>query len=218
MPHSPINLAVLISGSGTTLQNLLDVIAAGKLDAQVRLVIGSRPGIGGIQRATKAGIPHAVIERSRHESLAHFSSEIFAHCDKVKAHLVCMGGWLSLLDLPETYAGRVMNIHPALLPSFGGKGMYGRRVHQAVLDHGCKVSGCTVHFVDASYDSGPIILQRTCPVAEDDSAETLAHRVFEEEKIAYPQAIRLYQEGRLKIEGRRVRVMPSARPTGAGPR
>src|SRR4029450_5553555 len=99
-----------------------------------------------------------------------------------------------------------MNIHPALLPSFGGKGMYGRRVHEAVLAHGCKVSGCTVHFVDGSYDTGPIVLQRTCPVADDDTPETLAARVFEEEKVAYPEAIRLFAAGRLKIEGRRVRV------------
>jgi phosphoribosylglycinamide formyltransferase-1 len=205
--QSTLNIAVLVSGSGTTLQNLLDLIAAGKLDARVSLVVGSRPGIGGVQRAASAGIPHAVVERSRHESLASFSREVFSRCDDAGADLVCLGGWLSLLDLADNYAGRIMNIHPALLPSFGGKGMYGPRVHQAVLDHGCKVSGCTVHFVDASYDSGPIILQRTCPVADDDSAETLAHRVFEEEKIAYPQAIRLFQAGRLKIEGRRVRVL-----------
>ena len=224
MLHSPLNLAVLVSGSGTTLQNLIDLIAGRKLDAKVRLVIGSRPGIGGIQRAASAGIPHSIVERSRHESLAAFSRELFNLCDKAEAGLVCLGGWLSLLDLPDAYAGRIMNIHPALLPSFGGKGMYGRRVHQAVLDHGCKVSGCTVHFVDGQYDSGPIILQRTCPVAEDDTAETLAHRVFEEEKIAYPQAIRLFQAGRLKIEGRRVRVLPGsistpcAHPTEGDPR
>jgi len=99
-----------------------------------------------------------------------------------------------------------MNIHPALLPSFGGQGMYGARVHQAVLDHGCKVSGCTVHFVDGAFDSGPIILQRTCPVLEDDDAKSLAHRVFEQEKLAYPEAISMFAQGRLKIEGRRVRV------------
>jgi phosphoribosylglycinamide formyltransferase-1 len=205
--HFPLNIAFLVSGSGTTLQNLLDLTAADKLDAQVSLVIGSRPNIGGILRAASAGIPHAVVNRSRHETLASFSREIFARCADAGAQLVCLAGWLSLLDLPEAYAGRVMNIHPALLPSFGGKGMYGRRVHQAVLDHGCKVSGCTVHFVDAQYDSGPIILQRACAVAEDDTAETLARRVFEEEKIAYPQAIRLFQEGRLTIEGRRVWVV-----------
>lgn len=209
MPHpSPLNLAVLVSGSGTTLQNLLDRIAAGQLDARVRLVIGSRPNLLGIERAARAGVPSVVIERARHESLASFSRDIFRRCDDAGADLVCLGGWLTLLDLPQNYVGRVMNIHPALLPSFGGQGLYGRRVHQAVLDHGCKVSGCTVHFLDATYDTGPIILQRTCPVAEDDTPESLAHRVFEEEKIAYPQAIRLYQSGRLKLEGRRVRVLP----------
>ena len=98
-----------------------------------------------------------------------------------------------------------MNIHPALLPSFGGKGYYGQKVHQAVLDHGCKVSGCTVHFVDNQYDHGPIILQRTCPVLDDDTPQTLAHRVFEQEKIAYPRAIGLYAAGKLRIDGRRVR-------------
>jgi folate-dependent phosphoribosylglycinamide formyltransferase PurN len=104
-----------------------------------------------------------------------------------------------------------MNIHPALLPSFGGKGMFGQKVHEAVLAHGCKVSGCTVHFVDSTYDTGPIIVQRTCPVLEDDTPDVLAHRVFEEEKIAYPQAIRLFQQGKLRIESGRVRVLDSPR-------
>src|SRR5262245_7485954 len=117
-----------------------------------------------------------------------------------------MGGFLKLWTIPERWRGRVMNIHPALLPSFGGKGMHGRHVHEAVLAAGCKVSGCTVHFVDATYDTGPIILQRTCPVLEDDTLESLAGRVFEEEKLAYPEAIRLFAEGRLSVEDRRVRV------------
>jgi folate-dependent phosphoribosylglycinamide formyltransferase PurN len=101
----------------------------------------------------------------------------------------------------------MMNIHPALLPSFGGKGMFGHHVHEAVLAHGCKVSGCTVHFVDEQYDAGPIIVQRACPVLEGDTAQTLAARVFEEEKIAYPEAIRLFAEDRLRLEGRVVRVL-----------
>ncbi|HTW95674.1 MAG TPA: formyltransferase family protein, partial [Tepidisphaeraceae bacterium] len=135
-----------------------------------------------------------------------FSEAIFSRIEASGAELVCLAGWLSLLKIPMKWSGRVMNIHPALLPSFGGAGMYGKKVHQAVLDHGCKVSGCTVHFVDEAYDAGPIILQRVCPVMEGDTAETLAHRVFEEEKIAYPEAIQLYQEGRLVIEGRVVRI------------
>jgi phosphoribosylglycinamide formyltransferase 1 len=208
VPSNPIRLAVLVSGSGTTLQNLIDEIAAGRLDATIGVVIASRPGLVGSERATRAGIKSVVVDRKTHESVASFSEQVFCHCDAAGAELIVCAGWLSLLDLPDRYLGRIINIHPALLPSFGGKGMYGAKVHQAVLDHGCKVSGCTVHFVDATYDTGPIILQRVCPVLEDDTAETLAKRVFEEEKVAYPEAIRLFQHGRLKIDGRRVRVLP----------
>lgn len=208
MDSSHLNLAVLVSGSGTTLQNLIDEIAAGRLDAQIRLVIGSRPGLAGLERARKAGIDHLVVDRGAFANCADFSKRVFDLCGQAGADLVCLAGWLCLLDVPAEFAGRTMNIHPALLPSFGGQGMYGRRVHEAVLGHGCKVSGCTVHFVDAGYDSGPIIIQRTCPVLEDDTAESLARRVFEEEKIAYPQAIRLFHQKRLRIDGRRVRVLP----------
>jgi formyltetrahydrofolate-dependent phosphoribosylglycinamide formyltransferase len=207
MPDSSLKLAVLVSGSGTTLQNLLDAIRAGTLNASVEIVIGSKPGLKGLERAADAKVMNFVVDRSAYADCASFSKQVFALIDDAGGvDLVCLGGWLCLLDIPEGYAGKVMNIHPALLPSFGGKGMYGRRVHQAVIDHGCKVSGCTVHFVDASYDTGPIILQRTCPVLDDDTAETVAARVFEEEKVAYPEAVRLFQAGRLKVDGRRVRT------------
>jgi phosphoribosylglycinamide formyltransferase 1 len=209
MPLPPINLAILLSGSGTTLQNLIDEIAASRLDARIKLVIASRPGLLGIQRARDAGLPLAIIDRREFPDVVAFSHQIFTALDSAQIDLVCLAGWLCLLDLPASYTGRVMNIHPALLPSFGGKGMYGQKVHQAVLDRGCKVSGCTVHFVDSTYDSGPIILQRTCAVEEGDTAELLAHRVFEEEKIAYPQAIRLFAADRLTINGRRVRIAQS---------
>jgi|HubBroStandDraft_2_1064218.scaffolds.fasta_scaffold595949_1 phosphoribosylglycinamide formyltransferase-1 len=203
MPKSPIQLAVLISGSGTTLQNLIDRVADGSLNANIAVVIASRPGILGIERAKNAGLTCHVVDRTE-----DLSRQVFKICSDAKVDLVCLAGWLSLLEIPAEFRGRVINIHPALLPDFGGKGMYGRRVHQAVLDQHCKVSGCTVHFVDATYDTGPIILQRVCPVLENDTAESLAHRVFEEEKIAYPQAIRLFQENRIKIEGATVRIVP----------
>jgi formyltetrahydrofolate-dependent phosphoribosylglycinamide formyltransferase len=206
MADRPLKLAVLVSGSGTTLQNLLDAIRAGALNASVEIVIGSKPWLKGLARAADAKVMNFVVDRAAHADCASFSNQIFALIDDANVDLVCLGGWLCLLDIPERYARRVMNIHPALLPSFGGKGMYGRRVHQAVLDHGCKVSGCTVHFVDASYDTGPIILQRPCPVLDDDTAETLASRVVEEEKVAYLEAIRLFQAGRLRVDGRRVRT------------
>jgi phosphoribosylglycinamide formyltransferase 1 len=205
MARSALQLALLISGSGTTLQNLIDRIGDGTLNARITAVVASRAGIGGIERARKAGLRCDVIEAVKYSDVGKFSRDVFASC--AGAELMCMGGWLSLLEIPDSLSGRIMNIHPALLPSFGGKGMYGRRVHQAVLELGCKVSGCTVHFVDGDFDHGPIILQRACPVMEDDTPEALAHRVFEEEKIAYPEAIGLFQERRLRIEGRRVRML-----------
>lgn len=206
MATSSIRLAVLLSGSGTTLQNMIDHIAAGTLPATVELVIGSRPGLRGIERARAAGLRHSVVERKRFADLGSFSDEVFGQIDQVKPDLVCFAGYLSLVTLPQKYLGRAMNIHPALLPSFGGKGMFGHHVHEAVLAHGCKVSGCTVHFADNTYDTGPIIVQRTCPVLEEDTPDTLAARVFEQEKLAYPEAIRLFAQGRLAIEGRRVRI------------
>jgi phosphoribosylglycinamide formyltransferase 1 len=215
MNRGPLKLAVLVSGSGTTLQNLVDVIARGQLHARVEVVIGSRPALLGLKRAAEAGLTHVVVDRTKHQDVATFSKQVFSYCDGLGVDLVCLAGWLCLLEIPAKYHGRVMNIHPALLPSFGGKGMYGQRVHQAVIDHGCKVSGCTVHFVDATYDTGPIILQRTCPVLDEDTAEMLARRVFQEEKVAYAEAIRLFQQGRLKVDGRRVKVLPE--PTSAHP-
>jgi formyltetrahydrofolate-dependent phosphoribosylglycinamide formyltransferase len=205
-----ISLAVLVSGSGTTLQNLVEQIGAGKLNARISIVIGSRPDLVGLERARRAGLKNVTVDRREFSDCTQFSRRVFDFCSEAKVNLVCLAGWLCLLELPPEFAGRVMNIHPALLPSFGGVGMYGRKVHEAVLGHGCKVSGCTVHFVDGAYDTGPIILQRTCPVLEDDTPQTLAGRVFEEEKIAYPEAIRLFQQGRLRIEGRRVRVLEGA--------
>jgi formyltetrahydrofolate-dependent phosphoribosylglycinamide formyltransferase len=201
-----IRLAVLLSGSGTTLQNMVDRITDGSLDASVELVIASRPGLKGIARAEAAKVPCCVIDRRTFADVEAFSNTLFKAIDAAKVDLICLAGWLCLVRVPDKYLGKIMNIHPALLPSFGGKGMFGHHVHEAVLAHGCKVSGCTVHFVENTYDTGPIIVQRTCPVLDDDSADMLAARVFEQEKLAYPEAIRLFAQGKLKIEGRRVRV------------
>jgi len=206
MPSTPLNLAVLVSGSGTTLQNLIDRIADRTLDAKIAVVIGSRPELVGLKRAADAKLMNFVVDRHDYPDVPAFSRQVFKLCDDAEVDLVCLAGWLCLLQIPPKYAARVMNIHPALLPCFGGKGMYGAKVHQAVLDHGCKISGCTVHFVDGQYDNGPIILQRTSAVNEDDTPQTLAARVFEEEKLAYPEAIRMFSQGRLQIDGRRVRI------------
>ncbi len=202
-----LKLAVLISGGGRTLANIIEKINEGYLSAQVVVVISSRAGVKGLEIAEREGIPSVVITR-KGKTLEQFSNEITAALDKFSPELICLAGFMCFYRIPEHYLGRVMNIHPALLPCFGGKGMYGHRVHEAVLQAGCKVSGCTVHFADNEYDHGPIIIQRTVPVLDDDTADTLAARVFEQEKIAYPQAIKLFAEGRLKIVGRRVRILP----------
>ena len=208
MPDSPLKLAVLLSGGGRTLQNFIDLQRAGELPVEIPLVIGSKPDLYGLERARSANIRHVyVVERKTFPRVAEFSRRIFELCDQHQVGLVALAGWLSLLDIPDRYNDRIMNIHPALLPSFGGKGMFGHHVHQAVIDAGCKVSGCSVHFCDNTYDTGPIILQRTCPVEDDDSPDTLALRVFEQEMIAYPQAIEWYAQGRLRIVGKRVKVV-----------
>lgn len=203
-----IRIAVLISGSGTTLQNLIDHRARGQLPAELVQVISSKPEVLGLQRAQQAGIPWAVVTRKEAGSAEEFSRRIFALCRQAGADLVCMAGFLQLLPIPEDHRARVMNIHPALIPAFSGKGFYGRKVHEAVLEAGVKITGCTVHFADNEYDHGPIILQHAVPVLDDDTPDSLAARVFAEECRAYPQAIRLYAERRLVIAGRRVRILP----------
>ncbi|WP_406696445.1 phosphoribosylglycinamide formyltransferase [Singulisphaera sp. Ch08] len=203
----PIRLAVCVSGGGLSLQNLIDLIRAGKLNATISQVIASRPRIGAIARAEAAQIPVVLATRGKSQSLATFSASVFDPIRQAKADLVVLAGFLSLVEIPPDYTGRVINIHPSLIPAFCGKGFHGRSVHQAVIEAGAKVSGCTVHFADMTYDTGPIILQQTVPVLNDDTPERLAARVFEAECQALPEAIALYASGRLQVEGRRVRIL-----------
>lgn len=203
-----IDLGVLISGTGRTLQNLIDKMQGGSLEARIRVVISSRPDAPGLERAKNHAIPRVVVDRGLYRDVETFSKAITGHLDSHGVDLVVLAGFNCLYKIPEKYLGRVMNIHPALIPSFCGKGYYGEKVHRAVLDSGAKVSGCTVHFADNSYDHGPIIIQRVVPVLDGDTPETLANRVFQEECIAYPEAIRLFQQGRLRIEGRKVSILP----------
>ena len=202
-PASPLNLAVLLSGGGTTMVNLIDRIDGEALDARIGLVLASNagPAAVGVGRADARGLTTVTLERKLYEDAASYSAAVFAAVRAVGADLVCMAGFLSLLVIPDDYAGRVLNIHPSLLPAFGGKGMHGRHVHEAVLKAGCKVSGCTVHVADNTYDTGPILVQRTCPVREDDTPETLAERVFEQECAAYPAAVAAFAEGRVRLDG-----------------
>lgn len=201
-----LSIAVLISGGGTTLRNLLERKAAGQLPVEFRLVISSKPAARGLEYAAQAGIPTLVFERKQYADDAAYGDAIFSACRAAGVQLVVMGGFLKFVPIPEDFTNRVTNIHPALIPAFCGAGMYGHHVHEAVLAYGAKVSGCTVHFVDNQYDHGPIILQRTVPVRSDDSPDSLAARVFQAECEAYPEALRLYAEGRVRVDGRRVIV------------
>jgi phosphoribosylglycinamide formyltransferase-1 len=207
-PPRPVRLAALLSGGGRTLLNILERIAAGQLDAEVAVVIASRD-CKGVERARAAGLDVHVVPYKQMPDVQTYSARLVELLDAARTDLVCLCGFLSLWEIPPHYAGRVMNIHPALLPSFGGKGMYGHHVHEAVLARGCKVSGCTVHFVTNEYDAGPIIVQRTVPVDEGDDADELAARVFGQECVAYPEAIRLFAQKRLRIEGGVVRITPA---------
>jgi formyltetrahydrofolate-dependent phosphoribosylglycinamide formyltransferase len=206
----PVRLAVLLSGSGSTLQNLIDRIADGRLSARIAIVIASRPDAGGLDRARRAGIPAVAIPRKEFATVDAFNDALHRALDRHDVELVVLAGFLSPFQLRSRYAGRVLNIHPALIPAFCGKGFYGERVHQAVLDAGVKLSGCTVHFADDQYDTGPIILQGAVPVRDDDTPASLAERVHALENDLYPEAIRLWAEGRLEIVGRRVRIRPAA--------
>jgi phosphoribosylglycinamide formyltransferase 1 len=182
-----INLAILISGSGRTLQNFIDLIAAKKLDARIRVVISSSHDARGNDKARQAKITLVVLSPRAKD----FNDQITRAVEAGAPDLVLLAGFLHLWKFPPKYKGRVLNIHPALLPDFGGKGMYGHRVHEAVLKAGEKESGCTVHVADLEYDRGPIVVQRRVKVLPDDTPDTLAARVFEEELIAYPEAVRM---------------------------
>ncbi len=199
-------IAVLISGGGTTLRNLIEKIDAGRLPVEIGLVISSSPTAKGLQFAHDADIPEVVVERKAFDSQEDFSRDIFDRCRAAHIDLVVMAGFLKRLTIPEDFNNRVVNIHPALIPAFCGAGFYGHHVHEAVLEYGVKVSGCTVHFADNQYDHGPVIVQRTVPVLDDDTPDALAARVFEAECEAYPEALRLLATGRVTVEGRRVRI------------
>lgn len=205
-PSTPFPLAMLLSGTGRTLENLLSVIARGELAACVRVVVSTRAGVRGLAVAAAHGIPAVTIDRRRYPDDHAFSDAVYEALAPYAPRLLVLGGFLRRLEIRPEWVGRIVNVHPSLLPAFGGKGMYGRHVHEAVLAYGVKLSGCTVHFVDEDYDQGPIILQRAVPVLQDDTPETLAARVFAAECAAYPEAIRLFIAGRLTLRGRRVYV------------
>lgn len=214
--ENKLRLVVLISGGGTTLKNLLEKIAAGQLAAEILLVISSNPKARGLAIAEAAGIATRTVDRKLFASDEDYSQSVFNACRATGADWVVMGGFLTYLPIPTDFENRVLNIHPALIPAFCGQGFYGHHVHEAVLEYGAKISGCTVHFVDNQYDHGPIILQKVVPVLDDDTPDTLAARVFQAECTAYPEALRLLGSGKVTVGGRRVAVRAPAKDH-AGP-
>ncbi len=217
-PADRLKLAVMISGSGRTLKNFIDLAAEGELSIDIRLVVSSSAKAGGLKHAEAAGIPTAVVNRGDFPKGGagdkSYGDAVFAVCRAAGVECVAMAGFLKLAPVPDDFAGRVVNIHPALIPSFCGPGMYGHHVHQAVLDAGVKVTGCTVHFVDNEYDHGPIIWQQPVPVFADDTADLLAARVFEAEKEAYPHVLKLLAAGRVQLDGGRVTIRKPQRGEG----
>lgn len=198
-----VRIGVLVSGGGTNLQSLIDAIEEGNINGEITAVISDRENAFALERARKHGIKAVYIGRGQQ------SFRISEVLNELKVELVVLAGFLTILDrdFVRAYDGRIINIHPSLIPSFCGKGFYGEKVHQAAVDYGVKVSGATVHFVDEGTDSGPIILQEPVMVYPDDTAETLAKRVLEVEHKLLPEAVRLYCDGKLKVEGRKVNVV-----------
>lgn len=199
-------IAVMISGGGTTLKNVLTEIDQGRCPALVKQVISSNANASGNRFATDRKIPLHVANRADHTTDAAYSEALFSVIREAEVRYVILGGFLKRLVIPQDFVNRVINIHPSLVPSFSGQGMYGMRVHQAVLDYGCQLTGCTVHFVDNEYDHGPIISQRAVPVLPGDSAELLQKRVFREECRVYPEVIRWLAEDRVRCEDRIVKI------------
>ncbi|MFK7765973.1 MAG: phosphoribosylglycinamide formyltransferase [Mariniblastus sp.] len=202
----PFKIAVLISGGGTTLKNLIEYRNRGELDVEIALVVSNKPNAGGLDFASEAAIETAIVNHKEFDDCVSFSESVFDKCRAAKVDLVVMGGFLRRVKIPNDFCNRVINIHPSLIPSFCGKGNYGSRVHQAVVDYGCRVSGCTVHFVDDHYDHGPIIAQQTVEVFERDTAAVLAARVFEKECELYPSVINAIARGKVSVSDRRVGI------------
>ena len=202
-------LAVMVSGGGTDLQSVIDGVEDGRIPAEIVAVIASKPGIYALERARKAGIPGIVICKKEYEDEEAFFEANLAALRQYGAEGVVLAGYLSILGkrMIEAFPNKIINIHPSLIPSFCGKGYYGLKVHKAALEYGVKVSGATVHFVDEGADTGPIIAQRSVPVLPGDTPEMLQQRVLEVEHEILPEAVALFCQDRLEVQGRRVSIL-----------
>lgn len=201
-------IAVLISGSGSDLQSVIDRIDAGGIDGRIEVVISSNAKAFGLERAKRAGIPTRVYAKADFASLEEMYADMVTFLSASGVELVVLAGYMSILtpNIVRAFPNAIINIHPALIPSFCGKGYYGLRVHEAALAYGVKLSGCTVHFVNEEPDGGPIILQESVPVLEDDTPETLQQRILEAEHRLLPDAVALFCADRLSVHGRIVRI------------
>jgi len=199
-----INIAVLVSGRGSNLQAMINAVESGKIKGRIVLVISNVPGAYALERAKKHSIETKVINGKEFTDKSSYEKQIISALDEAKIDLICLAGYMRLLspEFVKHFRGKIMNIHPALLPSFPGL-----HVQKKALDYGVKFSGCTVHFVDEGCDTGPIIMQAAVPVLDDDTEETLTARILEQEHKIYPEAIRLFAEKKLSIEGRRVKIV-----------
>lgn len=208
-------LGILASGRGSNFAALLQAVREGRLNAEVRVLISNRKNAGALDIAREAGIPAVFLSPKAYGDPESYDRGLLKVLQEHEVNFVALAGYMRYITpiLIQAFRGRISNIHPALLPSFGGKGMYGIHVHEAVLARGCKVSGVTVHLVDEHYDHGPIVLQRCVPVKEDDTPETLAARVLEQEHKIYAEALQLFAEDRIRVEGLRVKILPAKRST-----
>jgi formyltetrahydrofolate-dependent phosphoribosylglycinamide formyltransferase len=207
-PSGRLRIAVLLSGGGTSLENLFERIDAG-LPAEIVCVLSSKESAFGLKRAEAHGIPAFAIPRRKFPDVTTFNDALHEVLDRFDPDLVCLLGFLSPFETRGRYAGRALNVHPALVPAFCGKGFYGHHVHEAVLASGVKLTGATVHFVSDGYDEGPILLQASVAVEDDDTPDSLAARVQALERELVPEAIQLIAAGRVRIEGRRTILLPS---------
>lgn len=213
MTPSPIRIAVLVSGvgRGSNMQAIIDACKSGKINGEVGLVVGVKDDSPAMQRAADAGVETATISPYAYASDEEYTQALYAALQSHNIDLICLAGYMRLLGskVMKAYKNRIMNVHPALIPMFCGKGMYGHHVHEAAIKRGVKVSGATVHFVDEEYDTGPIILQTVVPIEDDDTPETLAAKVLVQEHKTYTDAVALFAEGRLEVRDGRVRIAPA---------
>ncbi len=206
-----LRLGILASGRGSNFEAILNHIKQGKLDASIQVVISNKESAGALDIARQNGIPAVNISKKEFPEQEQFDEQLLSLLNKYQVNFVVLAGYLKMLSpfVVRKFKNRILNIHPALLPSFGGKGMYGIHVHEAVLSYGCKVTGVTVHLVDEAYDTGPPVLQRCVPVKDDDTAETLAARVLKIEHQIYSEALQLFAQNRIEIVDRRVKIKPA---------